>query len=130
MPACPICRTSMRSVSRDDVMLDVCDSCHGVWLDPHEFEMLPKLSASLTPEASPTNDWDFKCPGCSCRSNVLVDTQIGKLHRCTDCAGVYIPHRLLEMKAEAPDAVEDEFSWFKDVFGPIGHILSELASLK
>jgi len=35
---CPNCNTSMQTVSRSGVELDMCPSCRGVWMDRGELE--------------------------------------------------------------------------------------------
>ncbi|MBI1237825.1 MAG: hypothetical protein GC199_00625 [Alphaproteobacteria bacterium] len=37
---CPNCNGSMTSVERQDVQIDMCPSCRGVWLDRGELEKL------------------------------------------------------------------------------------------
>ena len=37
---CPNCNSSMQEVKRDDVAIDMCPSCRGVWLDRGELEKL------------------------------------------------------------------------------------------
>lgn len=33
---CPRCKTSMNSRVRESIEIDVCETCHGVWLDGGE----------------------------------------------------------------------------------------------
>lgn len=38
---CPVCdNVRMREVSKDNIMVDVCPTCKGVWLDRGELEKL------------------------------------------------------------------------------------------
>ncbi|MGE3303289.1 MAG: zf-TFIIB domain-containing protein [Hyphomonadaceae bacterium] len=37
---CPNCNTSMQEVRRDEVAIDMCPACRGVWLDRGELEKL------------------------------------------------------------------------------------------
>jgi len=37
---CPVDGTSMVSNRRSDVIVDQCPSCHGVWLDANELELI------------------------------------------------------------------------------------------
>jgi len=46
---CPNCNTSMQEVRRNDVQIDMCPQCRGVWLDRGELEKL--LSAAREVEA-------------------------------------------------------------------------------
>ena len=38
---CPRCKTNMKKISRDNVILDICSKCGGMWLDHDE---IPKLA--------------------------------------------------------------------------------------
>ena len=40
---CPKCQTTMREREKEDVIMDVCPNCRGIWLDAGELE---KLSAT------------------------------------------------------------------------------------
>jgi Zn-finger nucleic acid-binding protein len=37
---CPKCGTTMREREKGNVIIDICPSCHGVWLDADELEKL------------------------------------------------------------------------------------------
>src|SRR5688572_27222324 len=37
---CPKCQTPMREREKEDVIMDVCPNCRGVWLDAGELEKL------------------------------------------------------------------------------------------
>ncbi len=37
---CPNCNASMQEVKREDVAIDMCTACRGVWLDRGELEKL------------------------------------------------------------------------------------------
>ena len=122
----------MRTVSSADIELDVCDRCHGVWLDPSEFEFLHRLKNQLSTDESQTDSWSFKCASCSCREMRQIDSEHGLVYRCTECFGVYVPKALIEPNeaSELANEKENDVNWFKDVFGPLGYLLEGLASLK
>lgn len=42
---CPRCHITMRKVIKHDVVLDVCTTCKGMWLDDQEIEKLIKLTS-------------------------------------------------------------------------------------
>ena len=42
--ACPRCQANLVSRSMHSVMIDVCPTCNGVWLDRGELEMLGAVS--------------------------------------------------------------------------------------
>lgn len=37
---CPVCGAEMNTVSRYDVEIDICNKCHGVWLDRGELNKI------------------------------------------------------------------------------------------
>lgn len=37
---CPKCEVPMRQAKKEGVIIDVCPSCRGVWLDPGELEKI------------------------------------------------------------------------------------------
>jgi len=40
---CPTCNSGMQEVRRNEVLLDVCPQCRGVWLDRGELEKILSL---------------------------------------------------------------------------------------
>lgn len=42
---CPACATELRPVLRQDIEVDVCPRCRGVWLDRGELDRLVERSA-------------------------------------------------------------------------------------
>lgn len=40
MLQCPVCGTPMREIERLGVMIDICPSCKGVWLDRGELDKI------------------------------------------------------------------------------------------
>ena len=68
---CPDCREPMLILELSDVELDFCDSCHAVWLDAGELELLldgaeaaDPLLAALEAETE-TDEAKRRCPICS-----------------------------------------------------------------
>lgn len=41
---CPQCAVRLDAVPVDDVLIDVCPSCGGIWLDPHEYRAARRRS--------------------------------------------------------------------------------------
>jgi uncharacterized protein len=40
---CPVCDDKLREIEKYGVMVDICPSCKGVWLDRGELEKIAKL---------------------------------------------------------------------------------------
>lgn len=52
---CPVCDgVRMREVEKEGVMIDICPSCKGVWLDRGELE---KILESVQEVRQPFNEW-------------------------------------------------------------------------
>jgi len=99
---CPACSTEMRTETIDDVQLDVCPQCAGVWFDPEELRtLLARDPLSLTK----LEDWTGasvtqksagpsirRCPVCQLpleRYHYLYTSSI-VLHACTQCGGFFV----------------------------------------
>ncbi|MGF7049799.1 Zn-finger nucleic acid-binding protein [Paenibacillus sp. DS2015] len=55
---CPVCNDiRMREVEKNDVMIDVCPECKGVWLDRNELE---KLMSEVREQRPAYNEWNDK----------------------------------------------------------------------
>lgn len=55
---CPICNdVRMKEVEKDGVMIDICPSCKGVWLDRGELE---KLLVEVREERQTYNDYYYE----------------------------------------------------------------------
>ncbi|WP_028559538.1 zf-TFIIB domain-containing protein [Paenibacillus pinihumi] len=52
---CPVCdNVKMREVEKDGILIDICPSCKGVWLDRGELE---KLMEGVREVREPFNKW-------------------------------------------------------------------------
>jgi uncharacterized protein len=52
---CPVCdNVKMREVEKDNILIDICPSCKGVWLDRGELE---KLLEGIREVREPFNQW-------------------------------------------------------------------------
>ncbi|SFB59910.1 hypothetical protein SAMN05216312_11646 [Cohnella sp. OV330] len=55
---CPICADSrMREVEKNGILIDVCPSCKGVWLDRGE---LDKLMSDVREVRAEYNEWHYR----------------------------------------------------------------------
>ena len=43
---CPKCGSDLKEEARGDVHVDVCDNCHGMWLDAGELDLMRKMNQS------------------------------------------------------------------------------------
>ena len=57
MLQCPVCGTTMREVERFGVLIDICPSCKGVWLDRGELDKIIQYATSgYSDEVAPAYD--------------------------------------------------------------------------
>lgn len=66
---CPVCKNAMIVLELDEVEVDYCADCRGIWLDSGELELLledavkaREVLQSFTPDK--TNETPRKCPIC------------------------------------------------------------------
>jgi uncharacterized protein len=67
---CPVCALPLIAVERDQIEVDSCISCHGLWFDRGELELLcEKTGVTLDmPQlfsAAAANERARKCPRCT-----------------------------------------------------------------
>jgi uncharacterized protein len=95
--SCPKCRVEMGRVTFQEIDVDRCPQCHGIWFDLMEHEELKKLpgaetvdtgakSATVSPEPR-----DLNCPRCKTQMLVTRDPQQPHLvfEKCAVCYGVF-----------------------------------------
>ena len=87
---CPTCKSDMIVVEHNQIELDYCSNCHGVWFDRGELELLlgslgldsvsPFLNIILEAEEAKTGEKKRRCPLCrqkmkkvNLETKVLVD---------------------------------------------------------
>ena len=95
---CPVCENAMITLELQQVEIDFCSECSGIWLDAGELEMLlqnpgqaAKLLASFTPDKKSTEK-ARKCPICRKKmQKVLVGTSGAKilLDKCKKDHGLW-----------------------------------------
>ncbi len=112
---CPVCKEPMIVLELDEVEIDHCTSCQGIWLDAGELELL--LGDSAEKEAflasfqvaGYAEEKGRRCPLCSRRmEKVLVGTDRKvRLDRCRSKEGVWLDggelEEILEMASFGSD---------------------------
>jgi len=97
---CPVCEEPLIVVERDDVELDHCPWCRGLWFDAGELELLaerfegvagPEVAA-LQPVAS--DEKVRRCPRCEARMEKVRAGQAPEvlLDRCPRGHGLWFDH--------------------------------------
>lgn len=88
---CPVCKAAMIVLELDEVEVDYCCDCQGIWLDAGELELLlggasksEALLASFQPANTPENK--RKCPICLKKMDkVLIGETAGKRELIDHC---------------------------------------------
>jgi len=93
---CPFCTTPLRLVVECDVDIDVCDKCHGVWLDAGELDALADSNDFAPRDFSADELHHLKCPRCSKCDFATITTGLGSIARCADCGGVFVGGETLD----------------------------------
>lgn len=96
---CAKCTSVLDNRKVDDVEVDLCPSCGGLWLDHGEIERLERagkaevdeLRKLLAKEGPPPEPSDTKdaCPSCTTR---MKEVTLGPIHIdvCPSCKGVFL----------------------------------------
>ena len=94
---CPVCKEPMVVLELDQVEIDYCANCGGIWLDSGELELLleskterEKLMSSFK-EDTTTKEKSYSCPICGKRmSKILVgeDEQV-LVDKCRKDHGIW-----------------------------------------
>jgi Zn-finger nucleic acid-binding protein len=68
---CPVCRVPLIVVERDEIEVDYCIACHGLWFDEGEIEILAEKSGVTIDlafldrqEPSASSERYLRCPRC------------------------------------------------------------------
>jgi Zn-finger nucleic acid-binding protein len=96
---CPACRKEVLiAIEYDEVEVDYCVSCHGVWLDAGELELLfgnaEACAAFLTigsPAAVPKREKARACPECDrrMRKESTEGEPVVTFDHCPRCGGMW-----------------------------------------
>ena len=94
---CPVCKEPMVVLELDQVEIDYCANCCGIWLDSGELEFLleskterEKLMASFK-EDTASKEKSYSCPICGKRmSKILVgDNEQVLVDKCRNDHGIW-----------------------------------------
>jgi len=121
---CPSCRHSLRTIDYEGIAIDLCDGCHGQWLDSGELRHIIKArevrfdaeSRRAAVEATKMQgvalediDRTLICPKCDMDmtpvnfggdSSIIID-------RCHSCRGVWLEHGELDAIQMVAESWED-----------------------
>lgn len=96
---CPKCSSETETVDYDNIQVDRCTACKGIWFDSQEHDALVEKEGS---ESIDTGDvsigrtlnkkHDIICPRCMVFMETIVDSERGGLtyEKCPSCGGIYL----------------------------------------
>jgi Zn-finger nucleic acid-binding protein len=123
---CPVCDVPLIAVERDQIEVDSCISCRGLWFDRGELELLcekqkivlefPKIFA-----AAETSERKRRCPRCrkEMAKVALAKNQRLITDHCPDEHGVWFDPREL-------GAIVDYAASAQGTAGPVARFLGEV----
>jgi len=57
---CPVCREALVMSERQNIEIDYCPECRGVWLDRGELDKIVERSVKVENTAQPDNDREYR----------------------------------------------------------------------
>lgn len=118
---CPVCKEPMVVLEYDEVEVDYCLSCKGLWLDAGELELLTGDPPAAFKQAPPTKEKPRRCP--ICRGKMTQSIAGGPdpvtLDQCSAGHGLWFDEGELERVLHHGAAAECEkiSAFLKSVFG-------------
>ena len=137
---CPACRSAMVIVEYDDIELDYCTACKGVWFDAGELDLLLEaadidnydsfidsfLDSFLEKAEAETPEKKRKCPICNSkmRKVFIDDANQVLVDFCRHEHGIWFDnqevHRLMELLTEKipdkKDSTQQVMNFLADIF--------------
>ena len=117
---CPKCLNEMQKITYEDIEVDRCTNCKGLWFDILEKDDLLKVKGS---EVIDTGDADagkeynridhYDCPNCNVEMIRMVDNKQPHIwfESCPQCYGMFLD------AGEFRDLKEHTIvDWFRDLF--------------
>ncbi|MEM7366248.1 MAG: zf-TFIIB domain-containing protein [Pseudomonadota bacterium] len=95
---CPKCAANMEVIMFNDIEIDRCESCHGLWFDHLEQDDLRKLEGAEDIDigdeflgARFNQQKDVECPRCHIPMNHVIQSDPFeiKFELCSNCRGTY-----------------------------------------
>ena len=95
---CPKCYSPMEAIQFQDIEVNKCTGCEGIWFDDMEQELLKHLKGSEAIDTGDPKDGaqfnnidDYRCPRCGGNMVKMVDNEQPHIwyERCHSCFGVF-----------------------------------------
>ena len=129
---CPVCRVEMLVLEYENIEIDFCDECGGIWLDEGELELLAgedgkpsKVAEALASNANVKGKGDRPCPVCS-KKMLLADIDLGadvphgdrfvEIDKCPRGHGMWFDEGELKQIVEASGGGESVVDFLSSLF--------------
>lgn len=101
---CPRCQTPLIIVEYEDIELDWCSACGGLWFNRGEMDLLalkmglPPVRFAPAPPGNARDEKMLKCPECNRRMDkrLLEEDHSTVVDVCPHCGGLWLDHGELE----------------------------------
>ena len=122
---CPVCKKPMIIVELNEVEIDYCPSCSGIWLDAGELELLfeaqeerEKVISSFHLDEENTEK-QYKCPICKKRMNKIFVGEKKELliDKCPDNDGLWFDKGELKSVLKLGDKDNKVVKLLNEIFG-------------
>jgi len=113
---CPVCKDPMIVLELDQIEIDFCSSCEGIWLDSGELELLleteedkSRLSSMLIEDNS-VKEKSYGCPICGKKMNKVFVSEERKIliDKCKKNHGLWLDKgelkSVIELSSENKDS--------------------------
>src|SRR5687767_10281122 len=126
---CPVCKVPLIAVEREQVEVDYCISCRGLWFDSGELDLLAEKlgvsidTGSLFGQPATTGEKPRSCPRCAKRmeKNEMASARGVIVDRCPQNEGIWFDSRelgsLLDRVTETYEAPRPVTSFLGEMFG-------------
>lgn len=103
---CPRCKTGkLQEIELDDIFIDRCLTCAGLWFDQGELEQMATLKEVKTIETEiPKEVGSIQCPRCKDTAlrvkRLTADSQDVELYKCPSCLGTWLDRGVLRISED------------------------------
>ncbi len=121
---CPVCNNSMVILELNQVEIDYCSACKGIWLDNGELELIfsnsnDKKLGDLFSIKNNSDEAKRKCPVCKKKMDkVEFETTGIILDRCTNNHGLWFDNGELKALLKSDEEMNNKMiDLLKEMFG-------------
>jgi len=96
---CPKCASELQAITYENIEIDRCVGCGGIWFDAHEMRELQRIKGAHRVDVGDKlvgreNDatQDIQCPRCQVRMSTMADAVQFHItfETCPECLGTFL----------------------------------------